>query len=117
MNRTIEKIRRAGEGMFIERTFFNEIEIAAWLESQGYKVVATELRCGLDRALARTACGMTVCANGYTYAAGGDRCDAWRPAPTARHTQPQRRHDGQQVGTASGTPYGIVGGFAVEPIA
>ena len=28
----------------------------------------------------------------------------------------QRRHDGQQVGTASGTPYGIVGGFAVEPI-
>ena len=24
---------------------------------------------------------------------------------------------GQKVGTASGTPYGIVGGFAVEPIA
>ena len=82
MNRTIEKIRRAGEGMFI-RTFEDEIEISAWLESQGYEVVATELRCGLDRALARTACGMTVCANGYTYAAGGDRCDAWRPAPTA----------------------------------
>ena len=28
----------------------------------------------------------------------------------------QRRYDEQQVGTASGTPYGIVGGFAVEPI-
>ena len=76
--------------MFIERTFLNEIEIAAWLESQGYEVVATSPTTGMDRALARTECGMTVCGNGYTYAPGGDRCDAWRPAPTARPTQPSK---------------------------
>ena len=45
----------------------------------------------------------------YSYSYAGNAGD--------RRIAEQRRHDGQQVGTASGTPYGIVGGFAVEPIA
>ena len=38
---------------------------------------------------------------------------------TATTTTDKRKaqHDGRKAGTASGTPYGIVGGFAVEPIA
>ena len=52
----------------------------------------------------------------YSYSYAGNAGDR-RRSQLAYLIAEQRRHDGQQVGTASGTPYGIVGGFAVEPIA
>ena len=86
MRDLIEQIRNSGEGQFLPRslvdTFVDSAYISGLLQGEGYEVVARSRKPG-ESAYVRTACGVTVCGNGYVYAASADWDDAWRPAPTA----------------------------------